>query len=133
MFPRLLNLLKPDIPALISSISFLIASGMFVLGMPVFDFLSMALENARPSEPRTMTMRPTVHAAWFAITCASQKPTISISALHTSATSGMTSANSEKTEARGELSRRAALALRFPSFLVSHLNIVRGQGSVVGV
>ena len=48
------------------------ASGISELGMPVLDFLSRSLENASPSEPRTMTMRPTVQAEWFAITCASQ-------------------------------------------------------------
>ena len=67
-------------------------------------------------------MRPTVHAAWFAITCASQNPTISMSALHTSTTIGMMSANSVNTEPRGEAIRLFARAARAPSFLISHLN-----------
>ena len=76
-------------------------------------------------------MRPTCQAAWLAITCASQKPTISIIALQIIATTGMTMANSVNTEARGEAIRLFARSTRFPSFLVSHLNIVRGQGSGV--
>ena len=95
---------------------------MLLPAMPVFDFFEMLLENSSPSEPRTIAMRPTVHAAWFAITCASQYPAISMSALHTRTTMGAISANSENTEAREETMRREAFAPRLPSFLVSHLN-----------
>ena len=91
--------------------------------MPVLDFFEMLLENSSPSEPRTIAMRPTVHAAWFAITCASQYPAISMSALHTSTTMGAISANSENTEAREDDRRFFARAIRPPSFLVSHLSI----------
>ena len=89
---------------------------------PALAFFESASENSMPSEPRTIAMRPTVHAAWFAIICASQKPTISMSALQTMTTIGMTSANSENTDAREDFSRRATLAPRFPSFLVSHFS-----------
>ena len=106
-----------------SARAFLISSGIpLPLMIPVLVFFAMSLEKASPSDPRTVTMRPTVHAAWFAITWASQRPTISMSALHTSATMGAIMANSVYTEAREEATRLFARAIRGPSFLVSHLS-----------
>ena len=116
------SLFAPAMPEFSCSISVFIDSGMSEPGMPVLDFLSMPLKNARPSEPRTMAMRPTVHAAWLAITCASQKPMTSMSALHSMTTIGTTRANSENTDPRGDFSRRFARSIREPSFLVSHLS-----------
>ena len=121
-FPRLLNLSAALSPALRSSMSVWMDAGMLVLVMPVFDFLCIASENGNPSDPLTIAMRPTVHAAWFAMISASQKPMISISALQIIRAIGIISANSAKTDPRGDLSRRPAFAARLPSFLVSHLN-----------
>ena len=124
MLPRLLNLFAPFITVSSPPSIFLRTSGILLPLMPVLDFWSSDEEKTSPSEPRTMTMRPTCHAAWFAITCASQKPTISIIALQIIATTGMTMANSVNTEARGEAIRLFARSMRRrPSFLVSHLNI----------